>query len=351
MSNLFGEEDPYEESEGGAEATPLQDDGADLSLIGHDALMMQFSQWADDGQVPHGLVLHGPRGLGKHLLAYHLAATLLRRDNLQRIIHGGHPDVLSIGREIDERKGVLKADIPVATARKVPVFMRQTPAEGGWRVVVIDDADHMNLNAQNALLKSLEEPPKKTILILVVHQLGRLIPTIRSRVRVQAVAPLHDNDLHRVLSSKLELSCDPLATIMAKGSVGRAQDLSDPELMEEVGEILSLLPRAAGMSAQESWALMQKIGSFQNLHQALRLVISLMEQIILDQANGATGNMVNALPSHLQAGVTGWAAQTPLDVMIKIRDNLEVGIAKAEATHLDRMSLAKQILHAMKGVS
>lgn len=80
--------------------------------------------------------------------------------------------------------------------------MRLKPStENGWRVVIIDNADTMNRNAQNALLKVLEEPPARTVLILVAHQMGTFLPTIRSRTHVIPFHPLSDDDFSRVVKS------------------------------------------------------------------------------------------------------------------------------------------------------
>ena len=108
----------------------------------------------------------------------------------RRVAAGGHADLLTVERAYDPRRKRLRGEIVVDDAREIGAFLRLTPAEGGWRVVIVDGADEMNRNAANSLLKVLEEPPRRALLILVAHSAGRLLPTIRSRCRHVALSPL-----------------------------------------------------------------------------------------------------------------------------------------------------------------
>ena len=113
----------------------------------------------------------------------------------RRVASGGHPDLLTLERGFDEKRGKLREEIIVEDVRGVGNFLRLTPAEGGWRIVVVDAADDLNRNAANALLKILEEPPRQSLLLLICHAPGRLLPTIRSRCQVLAVRKLHDHEV------------------------------------------------------------------------------------------------------------------------------------------------------------
>jgi DNA polymerase-3 subunit delta' len=161
------------------------------------------------------------QGIGKSTLAFRLARYLLDRqeaaeeagglfgggflpaepepENLyvspdkgafKQVASGGHPDLMTVERRMDEKKGALRNGVEVDEVRRIAPFMRMKAGhEGGWRIVIVDDADTMTRNAQNALLKILEEPPEKGLLILVAHRPGNLIPTIRSRARFMAMQP------------------------------------------------------------------------------------------------------------------------------------------------------------------
>jgi DNA polymerase-3 subunit delta' len=117
----------------------------------------------------------------------------------------------------------------IDTVHEVGRFLRLTPGEGGWRVVVVDGAEDMNRNAANALLKLLEEPPKRAILLLVSHAPGRLLPTIRSRCRTLNLGPLAEADVGALLAAQApEVSSEDRSKItgLAEGSIGRALTLA-----------------------------------------------------------------------------------------------------------------------------
>ena len=108
----------------------------------------------------------------------------------RRVAAGGHADLLTVERAFDPRRKRLRNEIVVDDVREIGTFLHLTAAEGGWRVVIVDGADAMNRNAGNALLKILEEPPQRALLLIVAHSPGRLLPTIRSRCRQMKLSPL-----------------------------------------------------------------------------------------------------------------------------------------------------------------
>lgn len=185
-------------------------------LIGHADAARTLTQAYRAGKLPHALILAGPGGIGKATLAFHLAYHLLKHPNHQeapdglavpdagsslfrQIASGAHPSVLHLTRPYDDRAKRFKSVLAVDEIRKVGQFLSMTSHDGGYRIVIVDPADDMNTNAANALLKNLEEPPKRTIFILIVHAAGRLLPTIRSRCQTVRLAPLADEDLLAVL--------------------------------------------------------------------------------------------------------------------------------------------------------
>ncbi|MBX6324159.1 MAG: DNA polymerase III subunit delta', partial [Rhodospirillaceae bacterium] len=193
------------------------------------------------GRLPHAWLITGPRGVGKATLAYRFARFVLAggpheglvlpetHPVFRRVASGGHPDFRAVRREIDPRREKLRTEIIVDQVRALGAFLRLTPAESDWRVVVIDSADELNPNAANALLKVLEEPPARALLLLVAHAPGRLLPTIRSRCRRLGLMPLSEPVMRRLLSLYAPgLGENERATIarLADGSIGRALDLA-----------------------------------------------------------------------------------------------------------------------------
>ena len=187
------------------------------SLIGYEALESELLERIALGRLPQSLLLTGSKGTGKACFAFRLARFLLSHTGapeipkamnlfgevpleskgmeistehpvFRRVSAESHPDLLVIEPEFDDRKKEYKNEISVDSARKVAEFLSLTPAESLWRVVIIDSVDELNRNAANAILKILEEPPNRSMLILVSHNPARLLPTIRSRCQV-LVAP------------------------------------------------------------------------------------------------------------------------------------------------------------------
>ncbi len=241
-------------------------------LIGQDEAVARLNALRRSRRLPHALILSGPRGVGKATLAFRLARALLAEGHsgmgglfgaeapsadlaigpmhpvFRRVASGGHPDLLTVERGFDEKRGRLREEIVVDDVRAVGGFLTLTPAEGGWRVVVVDAADDLNRNAANALLKVLEEPPRQALLLLVAHAPGRLLPTIRSRCRTVALRRLDDREVAELLGRyrpEIEASEAEMLVRLAEGSIGRALDLADAggaALFREVVGLLASLP-------------------------------------------------------------------------------------------------------------
>ncbi|NLI27744.1 MAG: DNA polymerase III subunit delta' [Acetobacter sp.] len=206
---------------------------ASLFLEGHEEALATFRHAFQAGRLHHAWLLAGPEGVGKAALAFMMARIVLGGEAQdspagRRISAATHADLLSIARSFDEKRGRLRGEIVADEIRPVSAFMRRTAAEGGWRVVVIDGADHMNRNAANALLKILEEPPPEALLILTCTSPGRLLPTIRSRCRQLSLHALTDSEMRRVLAREApEAALADLDRVIAEagGSPGRAMTM------------------------------------------------------------------------------------------------------------------------------
>jgi DNA polymerase-3 subunit delta' len=230
-------------------------------LIGHAPAEAALRDAARSGRLHHAWLLAGPPGIGKATLAFRFARWLLagaamdslalRPDHptFRRVAAGTHADLLTVEREWDEKRKRRRSEIVVDEVRAVASFLRLTPAEAGWRVVVLDGAEELNRNAANALLKVLEEPPPRAVLLLVCSAPGRLLPTIRSRCRRLRLSPLGLADMRTLLARYLpemaEAERERLAEL-AEGSPGRALELAAAEgvaLAGLVEQVLAELPR------------------------------------------------------------------------------------------------------------
>ena len=186
-------------------------------LFGHGEPASMLATAYRVGKLPHALLFAGPLGVGKATLAFHLAHHLLKHPAhasapaalanpdpdsalFRQIAIGAHPSVLHLTRPVNEKTKGFKTVVTVDEIRRVNRFLSMTSHDGGYRVVVVDPADDMNVSAANALLKNLEEPPSRTVFILISHSPGRLLPTIRSRCQMVRLSPLGKEDLIAALS-------------------------------------------------------------------------------------------------------------------------------------------------------
>ncbi|MCZ2204264.1 DNA polymerase III subunit delta' [Bartonella sp. A05] len=208
-------------------------------LIGHEEVRHFLAQMRREERLHHALLFEGEQGIGKATLAFHFAWNILSNQKngfLQpehnsiiwnQIAQGSHPALLHVSRHFDFKTKKFKTAITIDDIRDVMHFLNQTSQDGGWRIVIIDPADDMNKNAANAILKMLEEPPKKTLFIIITHSLGKLLPTIRSRCQQVSLRPLHNDEMKQAIShvcSNQMLTDTEIETIMQKsqGSLRKA---------------------------------------------------------------------------------------------------------------------------------
>ncbi len=199
---------------------------------GHERARAVLRAAVTAGRLPHALLFAGPDGVGKRSVALALAAWAqceVGGDDAcgscaacRQVAAGTHPDVHVVGVP----QG--KKEIGVDRARDVKRFVQLKPMRDRFKLAVIDDAHMLTVAAQNALLKTLEEPPERSCLILVANNPDALLPTVRSRCQRVLFAPLPRAAVVAVLTERLGLAAavaDRLAAV-AEGSPGRALVLS-----------------------------------------------------------------------------------------------------------------------------
>jgi DNA polymerase-3 subunit delta' len=230
-------------------------------LLGHPEAEATILDALRAGRMHHAWLITGPEGVGKATLAYRFARRLLAgqptEDSLaldpanpvfRRVAANSHADLLTIERVFNEKTRRMRTQIAVDDVRKINGFMSLTPAEGGWRVVVVDGAEELNQASANALLKVLEEPPARAVLLLVCAAPGRLLPTIRSRCRRLRLNPLADEPMSQLLTQYVpQLTADDRGHLitLAEGSPGRAIMLVEDEglkIATLVDKLLSDMP-------------------------------------------------------------------------------------------------------------
>ena len=227
----------------------------DSDILGHATFTDALAQSLSGGRVAHGWLLTGPKGIGKSVMACMAAAWLLSETRQEQggftldradpganlVIRGSHPDLMLVRPQAENNKS---GQIKIDQIRKLSGFMANKPGRGGWRVAVIDSMDVVNRNGANALLKLLEEPPERAMLLLVASRPGRLPATIRSRCRLVRLPPLEIEACRTILVAQLGDEQDKRAATLAhlaEGSPGRGLALAESQSDDLYRAVCSLL--------------------------------------------------------------------------------------------------------------
>lgn len=232
-------------------------------LVGHaDTLRSFMNAWNQrDAHPIHPVwMLTGPMGIGKATLAYKIA----------KMVYGNIGDffIVDIDRNID-KDGKPKPDgkvISVYTVRAMIDKMQMSSMSGDWRVILIDSVDQLNTAASNAILKLLEEPPAKTLFLLVVHQLANVLPTVRSRARVEKMRPLSISQLRELCAKFIpddEISTETLK--LSNGSFGKIANLKKSGGDAIYAELIEKLTDKRTTSS-DVMAIARKIAPYPELH-------------------------------------------------------------------------------------
>ena len=233
------------------------------TLVGHSATLRTFTDaWDKRNEYPvHPVwILSGTRGIGKATLAYKIAKNVF--GNI------GDFFIIDMERNID-KDGRPKTEgkvISVYTIRAMIEKMQVSSMSGEWRVVLIDSLDELNTAASNAMLKLLEEPPAKTLFLLIVHQLANVLPTVRSRARVEKMMPLSISELRDLCAKFMpgeDISTDTLR--LSNGSFGKIANLKKTGGDTIYAELISLLERSNANSA-DMMTIAKKIAPSPELH-------------------------------------------------------------------------------------
>ncbi|WP_304171479.1 DNA polymerase III subunit delta' [Phenylobacterium aquaticum] len=222
-------------------ADPIPHPKEVFRLQGHEAAEEAFDAARARGRLHHAWLLTGPEGVGKATFAYRAARRLLgapldprfgvlgadpEGPVARQIIARSHPDILVLERIGEDGKP--RKTIPVDEARRLSEFFSKSPASAPHRVAIIDAADDLNINAANAVLKTLEEPPPRGVLFLISHSPGRLLPTIRSRCRRLGFSPLPEAEVAAFVEDRAGVNAEDAIRLarMSGGAPGRAWTLA-----------------------------------------------------------------------------------------------------------------------------
>jgi DNA polymerase-3 subunit delta' len=314
---------------------------ANPELVGHDAAARSMEAAARSGRMHHAWLICGPPGIGKATLAWRFARWLLAgmpeggaplavdpaSAVFRRVAADTHADCFALEPNTGERgvKRILRVD----DAKDAVRFLTQTAAEGGWRVVVMDEAERADQAAvQNTLLKTLEEPPPKTVLLLVCAAPQKLLPTIRSRCRRLDLNPLSPTEMQGLLARLLpDMPGAERARLaaLADGAPGRALALAEAGGLEWLAMVEASLAALARPEPPRDHALADKLAA--------------------DRTGGAFGIFMGllrgAIAAALREAARGrpappWLARHPLAVWAGLWDRLGDLADDTERLNLDR---------------
>jgi DNA polymerase III subunit delta' len=337
---------------------------ANNDLVGAQSAEQELLAALRGGRMHHGWLISGPKGVGKATLAFRLARFLLRfgkdpsaiaratslavapDDPIARqVASGAAQDLLVIRRPRDEKTGAEKSVIPVDEVRRLQPFFGVAAGAGGWRIAIIDSVDELNRNAANAVLKSLEEPPNRALLLLISHTPGAVLPTIRSRCRPLHMSPMPASELAPKLAdlgSRLGLpglsSSDAAQLVeLAKGCVGRAIELWVHDGLSLARAIDATLDALPDISARKAAALLD--GAKRDYDLTADLVVGALRRVALDAAretkNGAEfARLAQFAPAHVWAELAG---------------DLESFLARGAAINMDERMMMGEALRRIAG--
>jgi DNA polymerase-3 subunit delta' len=268
-----------------------------FDLKAHDAIINRLT--AEQARRHHSFIFSGPRGVGKATTAYRLAEHLFSRsieaglfgdtatvDNnasdIRLVRAASHPDLITV--EPDHSKAT--AAITVDQIRAIIPFLAHTPSRGGWRMVIIDAIDDMNVNGLNAMLKTLEEPPEKAMIVIISHGGRPILPTIRSRTQFVRFEPLSFDDARQVISRNFT-DADPnwvdQAAVLADGAPGKAKLLAESGVVELYIETCTAISGGA-MTSKDIDLLSSQWGAGGVKNTARRQLARLMMDRLLTRA-------------------------------------------------------------------
>jgi DNA polymerase III subunit delta' len=260
------------------------------------------------GRLHHGWLITGEEGTGKATFAYRIARFLLAQPEAlpgavpsldapderttRQIASLAHPGLFVVRRAWDAAGKKFRQTIAIDEVRALRHFLQRTAATP-WRVVVVDTADDLNPNSANAILKSLEEPPRRTVFLILSNAPGRLLPTIRSRCRLLRLEPLGRDDLRRAVADACALAGRPAPDAeempalarLGRGSVRRVLQLMDGNALTIAEALTGLLAGLPTLDRAALHKLAAMTGSRES--EAYAIAFDLLEEMLAEVMRAA----------------------------------------------------------------
>ncbi|MSO88636.1 MAG: DNA polymerase III subunit delta' [Rhodospirillaceae bacterium] len=338
-------------------------------LIGQAAAEAAFARAWRSGKIHHAWLIAGQRGIGKATLAYRFARFVLAggagdaglslpldHPVVRQVASGAHPGLMVIERTYDEDKKEQRGELRVEEARAIGHFLHMTSVAGAWRVVIIDSADDLNPNAANAILKILEEPPARSLLLLISHAPGRLLPTIRSRCRRLSLPPLAAEDFATVIRRHVgDIGESDLANLVAlvDGSPGRALELWSAgglDLHREMMGLLQTLPRLDAVALHGMAGRLARPGAADSRRLLYDLLTAWLAHLIRRMAERRPAAPGAAMASDDVTDRLA-AASARLDPWLETWDKIGALVRRADSHNLDPRQVLLNVFLAVEAAA
>ncbi len=243
--------------------------GSFKDVVGHKDIIKYIENAVSEGKVSHAYILNGERGAGKKMLASLFAATLLCEKggpdpcnvchSCKQAESGNHPDIIRVQHE---KPNTISVD---DIRQQVNNDIRIKPYQGAYKIYIIAEADFMSVQAQNALLKTIEEPPEYAVIFLLTENAEVLLPTITSRCVMLKLRNIKDTLIKKYLMETMQVpdyKAD-VCTAFAQGNMGRAILLANSEHFNEIREeAVQLLKYIDEMELNEIVKAIKRINTF-----------------------------------------------------------------------------------------
>lgn len=253
-----------------------------FAFFGHEQGVQAFLDGMRSGRLHHAWLIGGPQGIGKATLAYRVARAVLDLQDrplsalgnldvpsdsraARQIISLSHPNLTVLRRVAGTDKKGPSATIPVDAVRKALGMFSSTATDGGYRVCIVDSAEDLTISSANALLKMIEEPPPRSLFLIVSHAPQRLLPTIRSRCRRLLLRPLSDAHIRSVIASLgPPWSTAPEAVLVqaiayGEGSVRKMLEMLDEDKIAHIERVKALLNALPGQDGKQILSLAEAL--------------------------------------------------------------------------------------------
>lgn len=269
-------------------------------VVGHEEIITHLQNAIRQGQVSHAYIFGGENGSGKKLLASLFAMTLqcqerevdpcMQCPSCKKVLSKNHPDIIYVTHEkpnsigIDEIREQLIQDVGIK------------PYESPYKIYIVNDADKLTLQAQNALLKTIEEPPAYAVILLLANNPDALLPTITSRCVFLSLKPVGDQLVKDYLMDKMHIP-DYQAEVQAsfaQGNIGKARQMADSAEFAEITEnALRILKHSKVMEVYELVDAVKSMSADkQNIHEYLELFTMWFRDVLLFKATKEVDNLV-----------------------------------------------------------